>query len=332
LFASLLLGISKSAGSLSAHSDRTLEGELRSAATTATVALSLAMSGPRTSDLITPAKTTEEDAWLFTDEELAETPSRVAGISAADEDRVHAASTRFILDCATELNLPQITGLVAATFARRFFMLESITDHSPALVASACLFLACKVQETHKRLREFVSATVKVRTSCSARGIEGEDIHDDSPLFEGEKLAMLAKEADVLRILNFEMAVGQPHKHLLVLNKLFLNAYQRETKDVVAARLRVKSKEAGQYAWNLINDSIGSYLHVRYDAREIATTAIFLAAAAFELTLEPLANGAPWHSYFKCSLDHIDEIGNAMLNNFDLAAQQNGHRVKEERL
>jgi cyclin T len=315
LFASLLLGISKSAGSLSAHSDRTLEGELRSAATTATVALSLAMSGPRTSDLITPAKTTEEDAWLFT-----------------DEDRVHAASTRFILDCATELNLPQITGLVAATFARRFFMLESITDHSPALVASACLFLACKVQETHKRLREFVSATVKVRTSCSARGIEGEDIHDDSPLFEGEKLAMLAKEADVLRILNFEMAVGQPHKHLLVLNKLFLNAYQRETKDVVAARLRVKSKEAGQYAWNLINDSIGSYLHVRYDAREIATTAIFLAAAAFELTLEPLANGAPWHSYFKCSLDHIDEIGNAMLNNFDLAAQQNGHRVKEERL
>jgi hypothetical protein len=134
-----------------------------------------------------------------------------------------------------------------------------------------------------------------------------------------------------LRILNFEMTVGQPHKHLLVLNKMFLTSHQRESNDTIAASLKNRNKEAGQYAWNLVNDSIGSYVHVRFDAREIATAALFLAMSAHGVPLDPApVSGTVWHAVYACNLDHIDEIGNAMLNNFD-PVMQNGHGVKPER-
>ena len=37
----------------------------------------------------------------------------------------------------------------AVTFLRRFYLTKDLSDFSPCLVASACMYLACKVEETH---------------------------------------------------------------------------------------------------------------------------------------------------------------------------------------
>lgn len=264
---------------------------------------------------VQPAQTTDENAWLFTYEEIIETPSRIAGLSAMDEDRIHARSSRYIAECATEMGIPRLTTLVAATFLRRFYMLESLTDHDTPAVASACLFLACKVQETHKRLRDFIHWTVKVRTRDLPRSIDGKDLFEDSPEYEAEKTAMLAKEADLLRVLNFEMTVDHPFKYLLILRKQFLQipADQQETEAM--HQLKSSHKDVMQSAWNLINDSIGLDIYVRFDSSEIATAAFFLAAQLHNVSLPVDSNNPPtWHELFACDLERVETICNAVLD------------------
>lgn len=264
---------------------------------------------------VQPAQSAEENAWLFTDEEVAETPSRVAGLSAANEDRIHARSSRFIAECATELRIPRLTTLVAATFLRRFYMLESLTDHDLPAVASACLFLACKVQETHKRLRDFMHWTVKVRTRDLPRKIEGIELFEDSPNYEDEKALMLTKEADLLRVLNFEMSVDHPFKYLIILRKYFLQIPGDEQQPEVKDRLKNSYKDVMQSSWNLINDSIGLDIHVRFDPREIATAAFFLAAQLHRVSLPNSSKDGPsWHELFSCDLHHIQVICNSILD------------------
>lgn len=109
---------------------------------------------------IRPAVTPDEDPWLFSEQELEDTPSRHKGISQEDECALYDCASMYIRKCASGLGLNSWTTLVAATFFRRFYMLESVTDHETWHVASACIFLACKVCETHKRLRCVHKVTV----------------------------------------------------------------------------------------------------------------------------------------------------------------------------
>jgi hypothetical protein len=279
------------------------------------------------------ANTSEEDPWLFTAEELRDTPSRLAGVSAALEDFVHARSARYIAECAHELRIPQLTTLVATTFLRRFYMLESLTDHDTPAVAAACLFLACKVQETHKRLRDFVYWTVKIRTrGLAGLPADGMDLYEDNPLCEREKSAMLSKEADVLRVLNFDLTIDQPYKHLLVLGKELLPSHHSAPDSDTGLALKQRNKDVMQHAWNFVNDSSGSYVHVRFDAREIATAAFFVAARLHKLDLPCARDEEPgqatsgstsspkslsWHGSFGCNLENVSEICNAMLDMYD---------------
>lgn len=276
------------------------------------------MSKPRQpAPRVRPARTPEEDPWLFTAEELDETPSRLAGVPRAVEDSVHSRSTRYITECSRELRIPQLTTLVAATFLRRFYMLESLTDHSTPAVAAACLFLACKVQETHKRLRDFIYWTVKIRTRDSDDYADGVDLYEDSAMYDAEKTAMLAKEADVLRVLNFDLTIDQPYKHLLAIGKYFIPTnplmspgrndshstnHSRAT-PYTSGEIRQRNKEVMQHAWNFVNDSSGSYVHVRFDAREIATAALFIAARLHKLDL-PTTSSQAVHANDRHHQDH----------------------------
>jgi len=118
----------------------------------------------------TPADTfamTSDTAWLFSAEEIENSPSRADGVDAQSEGRTVARMADFLRDASRLLRLPMLTTAVAVKYWQRFYMLESLKRHNPWEVAGACLFLACKVQETHMRLREVIYATVKVRTRGS---------------------------------------------------------------------------------------------------------------------------------------------------------------------
>lgn len=263
--------------------------------------------------LLNRVQTPEDNPWLFTAEEVKETPSRVQDLPEGVETKVVAKTAQFLQECGRKLTIPQLTVSVAIKLFQRFFMLESMLVYQAPLVAAACLFLSCKVQETHKRLRDIIYCTVKVRTRDTPDFPDGMDMYEDSAGYFDEKNSILDKERDVLRVLNFDLTVDHPYKHLWTLTSSYLpNGHTR--------------RSVTQAAWNFLNDSFRTYIHVRYDSREIATAALFLATKLLKYHLPDGSAKDPttgkrllaWHELFRVDLYRIEEICTSLLDMYEM--------------
>jgi hypothetical protein len=176
------------------------------------------------------------------------------------------------------------------------------------------LFLACKVQETHKRIKDIIYWTVRVRTRNTADFPDGQEVFEDSPGYYDEKSSILDKEREVLRVLNFDLTCDHPYKHLWTLNKLFL-----PTSDAILKR------HVTQSAWNFINDSFRSYIHMRHEPREIATAVLLLAAKLHNFALPDGTTRCPQtnnrllglHEFFRVDKDIVEVICNAILDLYE---------------
>jgi len=260
--------------------------------------------------------TPEYDPWIFTEEEVKNSPSRMSGVSEEIENSVLMKSARFILEIGTDMDIPSLTISVAITFYQRFYMLESILAHSPPLIASACLFLSCKVQETHKRLKDIIHSSVKMRTKGSVDYPDGLELYEDSPGYYEEKMQLLDKEREILKVLNFDLSVEHPYKAVWVLSRQFLG----EVPD---------DKQVVQAAWNFLNDSYETYVHVRFDANEIASAAFFLSAKLHGYDLpngrEHNENGERirgWHELYHCSVANVTTIANRLMDLYELKSER----------
>ncbi|OSX74609.1 hypothetical protein BU14_0280s0025 [Porphyra umbilicalis] len=254
---------------------------------------------------------TSDTAWLFSAEEIENSPSRADGVDAQSEGRTVARMADFLRDASRLLRLPMLTTAVAVKYWQRFYMLESLKRHNPWEVAGACLFLACKVQETHMRLREVIYATVKVRTRGSEDFPDGEEVRESHPHYFAEKEKLLIKERVLLRVLHFDLTVDHAYKHVWAMTKTFIPASHMQGK-------------VTQVAWNFINDSLRTYMHVQYCEREIAASVFYLSANYCDV---PLPDGRgrdaagrrliSWHELFPVNLARVHSIGERMLDEYD---------------
>jgi protein BUR2 len=73
-----------------------------------------------------PAVAEAERQWLFTEEELLQTPSIVDGMSPEEERALRRKGVNFILQVGMMLKLPQTTIGTAAVFMNRFMMRNSL--------------------------------------------------------------------------------------------------------------------------------------------------------------------------------------------------------------
>ena len=270
-------------------------------------------------------QTSEDNPWLFSADELKETPSRLHNIPEQIEARIVAKTAQFIQECGRELGVPQLTVSVAIKFFQRFFMLESMLIHKPPIVAAACLFLSCKVQETHKRLRDVIFWTVKVRTRNTPDYPDGMSLSENSHHFYEEKNSILDKEREVLRVLNFDLTVDHPYKHLITLTRSYLGTSEVQ-------------KAVTQAAWNFVNDSFRTYIHVQYDPKEIATATMFLSAQlhGYQLPDGTQRDAATnnrllaWHELFRTDVTRIEEICNKILDMYEIEEESKAEKIFSE--
>jgi protein BUR2 len=75
----------------------------------------------------------QEAQWLFTDAELANTPSIQDGMTQAEEKELRAKGVNFIVQVGILLKLPQLTLSTAAIFFQRFLMRASLNPEAPPL-------------------------------------------------------------------------------------------------------------------------------------------------------------------------------------------------------
>lgn len=206
-----------------------------------------------------------EAQWLFTQEEIENSPSVRDGMPAHEEDALRKKSLNFITGVGIGLKLPQLTLYTAGIFLNRFFMRHSLVPQKGQTrplhhyqIAAVALFLATKTEENCRKTKEIIIACCRVAQKKPELIID-----EQSKDFWRWRDTLLLYEDVLLEALCFDLSIESPHKLLFELIK----------------GLRVEhNKKLRTAAWSFVNDSALTTLGIRFSCRAIACAAVYCAA------------------------------------------------------
>ena len=100
---------------------------------------------------------------------------------------------------------PQLSIATAIVFYHRFYARESYEAYERFQVATTCLFLASKVEETPKKLREVIIETYKVQHSTTVLP------ENDQEIWRLKEQVLIC-ERELLRVLGFDLSVEHAYR------------------------------------------------------------------------------------------------------------------------
>mmetsp|Transcript_15894 Transcript_15894/g.43689 ORF Transcript_15894/g.43689 Transcript_15894/m.43689 type:complete len:284 (-) Transcript_15894:678-1529(-) len=140
-------------------------------------------------------------------------------------------------------------------FYHRFFAFKSYEEHDRFNIATTALFLASKVEETPRKLKDVVIEAYKTQhTGAKVPEPESRDLYE-------RREKVLISERILLQTLGFDLSIEHPYRPLL--------GY---VKSITGTR------DLAQIAWNFINDSLRTTVCLQYSPRYVAAAALSLAA------------------------------------------------------
>jgi transcription initiation factor TFIIIB Brf1 subunit/transcription initiation factor TFIIB len=182
------------------------------------------------------------------------------------------------------LELPQTCAATAQVIFHRFYMRQSFRRYDARHGAIGALFLAAKVEENPRRIRDVVNVFdamfQRQRTDASAPHVP---IDIASQRYARMKELVVTMEREMLTELGFILYMEHPHKFILNYVKLICADPALE-------------KPLAQSAWNVINDSLRTNLCLRFAPEVVCCAAISMAARALAL---PLPTQPPWWEVFE---------------------------------
>lgn len=202
----------------------------------------------------------------------------------------------FLQSSGQNLRLPQLTIATAIVFFHRFYARMSYEHYDRFTVATTCLFLASKVEETPKKLKDVVIETFKVHHNAE----KAPEV--DSKEFFELKEKILVCERILLQALGFDLSVEHAYRPLL--------AYVKSIKG---------TRDLAQVAWNFINDSLRTTISLQYAPRHLAAAAAQLARRYLsthtkkDLQFPDHAPGSKWFVSFQTTEETIADITNQIL-------------------
>uniref|UniRef100_A0A1S3XFE0 Cyclin-T1-3-like n=1 Tax=Nicotiana tabacum TaxID=4097 RepID=A0A1S3XFE0_TOBAC len=136
---------------------------------------------------------------------------------------------------------PQVTIATAIIFCHRFFLRQSHTRNDRRSIATVCMFLAGKVEETPRPLKDVILVSYEIihkKDAAAAQRIKQKEV------YEHQKELLLQGERVVLATLGFDLNVHHPYKPLVEAIKKF----------------KVAQNALAQVAWNFVNDGLRTSL------------------------------------------------------------------------
>jgi protein BUR2 len=262
-----------------------------------------------------------EQQWIFTEDELLRTPSICDGMSPDDERQHRYKGNHFITQVGIMLKLPQTTLSTAAVFFNRYLMRKSLINKPPykALhhyvslryimrssvqnrratadnskqIAAISLFLATKVEEHCRKIKEIVIACCRV-----AQKNPNLLVDEQTKDFWRWRDTIIYNEDVLLESLCFDLTIESPYK--------ILYDYLRYYKVHNNKRLR-------DSAWSFINDSNQTQLCLLFTSKTIACAALYCGAKHAEQKFED-EGGRAWWEVQQVSLTDIRRACNYMAD------------------
>ncbi|KAF2863996.1 cyclin-like protein [Piedraia hortae CBS 480.64] len=212
----------------------------------------------------TPLTSKVESQWVFTEEELANSPSIQDGMTRAEELEARSKGIDFMVQAGIMLKIPQLTLDTAAIFFHRFLMRASVKRKRGSMplldqfqIAATALFLASKVEESSRRTRDMI-----LTFCCVAQKNAELVLNEKDEEYRFWQQCILDNEIEMLIALCFEFSVESPHKSLCDLLKF----YQLD-----------KNKQVRDFAWAFISDSNKTPICLLADSLAIALAAVSFA-------------------------------------------------------
>lgn len=216
-------------------------------------------------------------------------PSEYDGFSLEEEESFRLFGCELIQEGGIMLKLPQITMVTAMELFHRFFFRQSFIKVDMKHTVAACLFLATKLEETPKKIRDVISVfdyLLKIKEGVE-QPIPVLDLNSDE--FSHFRQELITAERAILKEVGFVLAHFQtkPYKYLYYYLKVMkLN------------------KAFAQKAWNYVNDAYRSAVCVSYPAHVLAAAGIYLASRTLDYPLPDV----DWWVAFDCNIDQIQDV------------------------
>ncbi|KAI4186022.1 MAG: hypothetical protein L6R41_003756 [Letrouitia leprolyta] len=254
-----------------------------------------------------------ESQWIFTESELLRTPSILDGLSPEKERENRGKGVNFIFQVGIMLKLPQVTIATASVLLHRFFMRHSMVDapgrpgfHYYSMAATS-IFLATKIEEDCRKMRELVIACVRVAQKDPHRLVDEQDKE-----YWRWKDNILHNEDVLLEALCFDLTLDPPYQILFD----YLN-YLGESDN---RRLR-------NSAWAFINDSCMTTICLLFSSKTIAASALYAAAKHCGTNIVDDEDGRPWWETVGIELKVIKRACNYLAAVYENVHVKNGRDV-----
>ncbi|KAL8281023.1 hypothetical protein RQP46_006702 [Phenoliferia psychrophenolica] len=218
---------------------------------------------------------TNEEQWLYSPLELLHTPSIRSGWSPSLEVNTRALAVHRLMCLKDVFQTPQIVVNTAATYLHRFYMRESFHQYAWETLASSSFFLASKVEENQRRLKDVVSVSLDLTAGKQPHPPDrAHPVNESRDGFRALRQRVLYYEEVLLRTLCFDLTVRQPYADmLLAVGKIWPGM----DKDGIR---RIKA-----VAHSVITDSLSTTTLLVHRANVIAAASIVIACAQLEIPL-----------------------------------------------
>ncbi|KAK1355375.1 Cyclin-T1-5 like [Heracleum sosnowskyi] len=235
--------------------------------------------------------------WYYSRKEIEEnSASRKDGIDLKKETYLRKSYCTFLQDLGMRLKVPQVTIATAIVFCHRFFLRQSHVRNDRRTIATVCMFLAGKVEETPRPLKDVILVSYEIihkKDPDVAQRIKQKEV------YEQQKELILMGERVVLATLGFDLNVHHPYKPLVEAIKKF----------------KVAQNALAQVAWNFVNDGLRTSLCLQFKPHHIAAGAIFLAGKFLKVKLP--SDGVIWRQEFDVHPHQLEEVSNQMLELYE---------------
>ncbi|CAB4486937.1 cyclin-like protein [Rhizophagus irregularis] len=244
--------------------------------------------------------------WRFNKADyINNTPSRRDGTSLTEERITRRVGMKFLLNVSWNLNIPQNTIATAATYYHRFFMLRSFKRHHKYEIAGACILLACKTEETMRKISQVSSSCAKF-----ARKDLSPYVKDEGEI-EHWSRTIKKKEPMIAATLCFDLAINKPYKVLLD----FVKTLKGVEKTVL--------QNFASHAWAIINDSYLTPMCLFQKPETIASAAIYIAAQMMDLQLNiNPSNGLLWWEITDCNVRELGICVQEILDSYRIPREE----------
>ncbi|XP_068165332.1 cyclin-T2-like [Antennarius striatus] len=231
--------------------------------------------------------------WLFTRDQLENSPSRRCGIEADRELSYRQQAANLIQDIGQRLNVSQLIINTAIVYMHRFYMIHSFTKFHRNIISQTTLFLAAKVEEQPRKLEH----VIKIAYACISPQEPALDTKSNA--FQQQAQELVALETIVLQTLGFEITVDHPHT------------------DVVRCSQLVRaSKDLAQTSYFMATNSLHlTTFCLQYRPTVVACVCIHLACKWSNWEIPVSTDGKHWWEYVDrtVTLHLLDELTHEFL-------------------